>query len=254
MTCIGRPLISPASLPAAAIVFFICIISASTKLDRRSTCIHLALRKCLFAPGAPILFDKNMQQRYTGIVRQIVIAALLVLMAIPLSAAAQQNNTTNETLSVPPMAELSNVSNATVTLYYYDLATGEKGAIVPMPDNPQQVAWDASKAAPGMYTFSKVPTDRWYYLEADNNGNQWFAVFYMTPGTGTHTANVDIPPFQPVNATLTPTPTVMPTSTPTAAPSTPAPSPSKAAATPGMTGIVTLVSLISVALIAINKH
>jgi hypothetical protein len=195
-----------------------------------------------------------MQLRYTGIVRQIVFVVVLVLIAIPLSAAAQQNNTTNETLSLPPMVGLGSVWNATVTLYYYDQTTEEKGAMVPMPDNPQQVAWDASKAAPGMYTFSKVPTDRWYYLEADNNGNKWYAVFYMAPGSGTHTANVDIPPFRQVNATITPTPTIMPTSTPTALPSTPTPAPSKAAATPGMTGIVALISLIASALITIKKY
>lgn len=195
-----------------------------------------------------------MQQRYSDIVSWVVFAAILLIMAIPLSAAAQQNNSTDETLTVPPMAELGNVSNATVTLYYYDQATGEKGAMVPMPDNPQQVAWDASKAAPGMYTFSKVPTDRWYYLEADNNGNKWYAVFYMAPGSGTQTANVAIPPFKPLNATITPPPTATPTTTPTAVPATPTPAPSKAAATPGMTGMVGLVSLMVAALITTKKH
>ncbi len=192
-----------------------------------------------------------MRQRYTGI---IVLTAFLLLMAIPTYAAAQQDNTVNETLSVPPMAELGNVSNATVTMYYYDQAAGEKGAIVPMPDNPQQVAWDASKAAPGMYTFSKVPTGQWYYLEADNNGNKWYTIFYMSPGTGTHTANVAIPPFQSVNATAMPTPTATPTSMPTAIPATPTPVPSKAAATPGMTGLIALISIIAAASMAFKAR
>jgi hypothetical protein len=206
--------------------------------------------KMFISPGAPSLFDHNMQQRYTGIIGPAVFAAILLLMAIPLSAAAQQNDTANETLSVPPMAELGNVSNATVTMYYYDQATGEKGAIVPMPDNPQQVSWDASKAAPGMYTFSKVPTGQSYYLEADNNGNKWFTIFYMAPGTGTHTANVHIPPFQSLNATVAPTPTATPTATPTVIPVTPTPSPSKAAATPGMSGMIALMSIVVAASIA----
>lgn len=147
--------------------------------------------------------------------------------------------------------ELGNVSNATVTLYYYDQASGKKGAMVPMPDNPQQVMWDPQRAAPGMYTFAHVPTGNWYYLEADNNGHKWYAVFFMAPGVGTHTANVHIPPFQPANVTIAPTPVATPTTTPTVTPAAstptlPAPTPS---ATPGLTPIFAMIGLILAALL-----
>jgi len=198
-----------------------------------------------------------MRQRYSGIVGLAVLATLLTLLAFSASASAQQDNTANETLSVPPIAELGNVSNATVTLYYYDQATGEKGDMVPMPDNPQQVAWDASISAPGMYTFSKVPTNQWYYLEANNNGNKWYAVFYMAPGEGTHTANVHIPPFQPLNdsvVSITPSPTVVPTAVPNISVNTPAPTTSTPSPTPGPTGIFSIVAIMAAVLLLMKKR
>ena len=173
-----------------------------------------------------------MLKKYTGIFLSIIFVVLTAIVVLPVLTEAQQNNST----STAPIAQLANVSNATVTLYYYDNATGEKGDMVPMPDNPQQVAWDASISAPGMYTFSKVPTDQWYYLEANNNGNKWYAVFYMAPGEGTHTANVDIPPFQPLNdsvVSVTPTPTAAPTAVPNMSVNTPAPTTSTPSAHAG---------------------
>lgn len=185
------------------------------------------------------------------------LAVLLTLMAFPISAAAQQDNTANETLSVPPVAELGNVSNATVTLYYYDQSASEKGDMVIMSDNPQQVAWDASRAAPGMYTFSQVPTDQWYYLEADNNGNKWYTVFYMAPGEGTHTANVNIPPFQPLNnsvISITPTPTAVPTIVPNVSVNTPVPTTTKPEPTPAPAGIISMVALLVAVLLFMRKR
>jgi hypothetical protein len=181
----------------------------------------------------------------------------MMLMAFTASAAAQQDHTANGTFSIPPMAELGNVSSATVTLYYYDNADGEKGAMVPMSDNPQQVAWDASRSAPGMYTFSKVPTDQWYYLEANNNGDTWYTVFYMAQGQGTHTANVNIPPFQPLNnssVSTTPAPSAAPAAMPSTAVNTPAPTAAKPQPTPAPTGIVTIVALTATVLLLLKKH
>ncbi len=160
-------------------------------------------------------------------------------------------------MTAAPMAHLGNVSNAMVTLYYYDQPTGEKGQIVPMPDNPQQVQWDSSRAAPGMYTFSKVPAGQWYYLEADNDGHKWYAVFYMALGEGTHTANVNIPPFQPLNdsvVSITPTPTTAPSAVPNTSVNTPVPTASKPEPTPGPTGVFSIVALMATVFLLIKKH
>jgi hypothetical protein len=148
-------------------------------------------------------------------------------------------------------ANLSDIGNATVTLYYYDNMSGMKGAIVPMPDNPQQVNYDPAVAAPGMYTFSHVPAGQWYYLEADHNGSKWYAIFYMEENVGTKTANVNIPPLTPVNGTAsasplpstypTPSPTVLPCPTATA---TPVPSP----------GMAFVVAAIAMSLMAFKRH
>jgi hypothetical protein len=145
-------------------------------------------------------------------------------------------------------ANLSDIGNATVTLYYYDKGDGIKGAIVPMPDNPQQVNYDTAVAAPGMYTFSHVPAGQWYYLEADHNGNKWYAIFYMEENVGTKTANVNIPPFRPVNRTtgVSPSPSVYPASSPTALPcptATAAPVPS-----PGMAFVAAAIAVFMMAL------
>jgi hypothetical protein len=216
----------------------------------------LFTRKGLFPPGTPPLFD-HIMIKIAGIAYSIVFIGLLMATMIPLSAIAQLNDTANLSVTALPMAQLGNVSNATVTLYYYDQATGEKGSMVPMPDNPQQVAWDSSRSAPGMYTFSKVPTDQWYYLEADNNGNKWYAVFYMAPGTGTQTANVHIPPFQPQNDsanTISPTPTIIPMATANASVNTPMPTISKPEPTPGPTELFSILALMVAVLLLMKKH
>ncbi len=195
--------------------------------------------------------------KIVGIACSITFFGLIIAMIFTLSAIAQQNDTANLTVTAIPMAQLGNVSNATVTLYYYDQSTGEKGQIVPMPDNPQQVQWDSSRAAPGMYTFSKVPASQWYYLEANNDGHKWFAVFYMAQGEGTHTANVDIPPFQPLNdsiVSITPAPTIAPTAVPNTSVNTPAPTASTPEPTPGPTGIFSIVALIAAVLLFMKKH
>lgn len=195
--------------------------------------------------------------KIAGIACSIAFISLTLAMIFPLSAIAQQNSTADLVVTAIPMAQLGNVSNATVTLYYYDQPTGEKGRIVPMPDNPQQVQWDSSLAAPGMYTFSKVPAGQWYYLEADNNGHKWYAVFYMAQGEGTHTANVDIPPFQPLNdsvVSITPTPTVAPTIVPNTSVNTPAPTVSTPRPTPAPTGIFSIVALMAVVLMLLKKQ
>ena len=192
-----------------------------------------------------------MLQKNTGIFLSLIFVGLTAIFVLPALAAAQQNNSTI------PMANLSNVSNATVTLFFYDQTTGEKGAMVPMPDNPQQVQWDSSLSAPGMYTFSKVPASQWYYLEADNDGHKWYAVFYMAQGEGTHTANVNIPPFQPLNDSvepITPTPTVMPTALKNTPTGTPAPIASKPEPTPGPTGVFSIMALIAAVLVLMKKH
>ncbi len=192
-----------------------------------------------------------MLQKNTGIFLSVIFVVLMAIFVLPALAAAQQNNSTI------PMANLSNVSNATVTLFFYDQTIGEKGAMVPMPDNPQQVQWDSSLSAPGMYTFSKVPASQWYYLEADNNGHKWYAVFYMAQGEGTHTANVNIPPFQPLNDSvepITPTPTVAPTAVPNTSLNTPTPTASKPEPTPAPTGIISIVALTAAVLLFMKKR
>jgi hypothetical protein len=192
-----------------------------------------------------------MLQKNTGILLSIILVVLMAVLALPALAETQQNNSTNS------MAQLGNVSNATVTLYYYDNSTNEKGIMVPMSDNPQQVAWDASRSAPGMYTFSQVPTDRWYYLEADNNGHKWYAVFYMAQGEGTHTANVDIPPFQPLNdsiVSITPAPAVEPTAVPNTSVNIPTPTALKPEPTPAPAGIFSIVALMAAVLLLSKKQ
>jgi len=133
-------------------------------------------------------------------------------------------------------SSIGGFGNTTVTLYYYDSANQTKGGTVPMPDNPQYVNADPAYAAPGMYTFSHVPSGQWYYLEADHQGNKWYSIFYMEDNVGTKTANVNIPPMKPVNAT----PAATAITTPALPPDTPPPSPLPTstpvpAASPGMT-------------------
>jgi hypothetical protein len=154
-------------------------------------------------------------------------------------------------------ANLSDIGNATVTLYYYDNENGIKGAIVPMPDNPQQVNYDTALAAPGMYAFSHVPAGQWYYLEADHNGNRWYAIFYMEENVGTKTANVHIPPLVRVNATQDITISPSPTATATPAASIPIPMINEGPrrATPGMTlAAAMLAAAIAMSLMAFKRR
>ena len=160
---------------------------------------------------------------------------------------------------VPAQVNLGNISGAVVTLYYYDEATGEKGDMVQMPDNPQYVQWDEQAAAPGTYTFSRVPEGR-YYIEAVHKNNSWFAI--ATVYKGTTTANVAIPPrnWTPESTVVpsaspvsTPTPAVTPevvvTPTPTQQPDPTAPQ------TPGMDVLAALtgIGLISIYLVTRKK-
>ncbi len=163
----------------------------------------------------------------------LLIAALTGFFFIAMGAGAAQQ------------ANLSDIGNATVTLYFYE--NGTKGAIVPMPDNPQRVNWDPALAAPGMYTFSHVPAGHEYYLEADHNGNKWYAVFYMEENVGTVTRNVDIPPLMPASATGDAGASPPPTATPTPAASVPIPTRNEgpARATPGMTMAAATMALIA---------
>lgn len=162
----------------------------------------------------------------------ILLLAFSTLVIFSSSALAQVNN------SPPAQVNLSDIGNATVTLYYYDNASGAKGAIVPMACNPQEVNNDPGKAAPGMYVFQRVPAGSWYYLEADHNGNKWYTIFYMEENIGTKTANVHIPPLTPLNSTAgLPSPSPLPSVSPTAGFTTsPVPvTAGKPKATPGMT-------------------
>ncbi|OPY26009.1 MAG: hypothetical protein A4E28_02723 [Methanocella sp. PtaU1.Bin125] len=152
---------------------------------------------------------------------------------------------------LPGEVDLGNAKGTIMTLYYYDFATGGKGDIVPLPDNqnPQEVQWDYNKAAPGTYTFYKVPFGI-YYLEAVHGNNSFFAIVNVTEGTAT--ANVAIPPnatdWKPV-ATPTPQPTPAPTAwtSPTPLP-TSLPTPS-----PGMTSLCALAGLTIVAVYVVTK-
>ena len=151
--------------------------------------------------------------------------------------------------------QLGNITGAVVTLYYYDAANQTKGAMVDIPENPQLVQWDYTKAAPGTYVFYHVPQGT-YYVEAVHNNHTWFAVTTVTEGTAT--ANVAIPPFRDAGAAnpsatavLTPAPSASPA--PTAPPATPSPSPARASPTPGLTTLCAITGLTVVALYIIYK-
>ena len=173
-----------------------------------------------------------------------VIYALMIVQCVAQTSTAQ-----------PSQVDLGNVKGTIVTLYYYNFETGGKGAIVPLPEdqNPQEVQWDYTKAAPGTFTFYKVPSGI-YYIEAVHGNHSYFAIANVTAGTTT--ANVAIPPegtglqWQPVediSATATPSPG--PTASPSPVPSaTPLPTPS-----PGMTTISAIAGLTLVALYVVTK-
>jgi hypothetical protein len=180
---------------------------------------------------------------YKARISAILLLVLSFAVIFSAHAAAQDS-------SAPAQVNLSNIGSATVTLFYYDKANSTVGAIVPMPDNPQLVNNVSSLAAPGMYTFSQVRAGNWYYLEADNGGNKWYTIFYMPENAGTVTANVAIPPLEPLNATAPvistassspmalPSPTTQPTVSPTI---TVAPTASPTAS-PGMTLLAALLA------------
>lgn len=176
------------------------------------------------------------------LVLSVVLVGFFMLMALPGTATQQAN--------------LSEIGNSTATLYYYDMMNETKGAIVPMPDNPQQVNSDPARAAPGMYTFSHVPAGRWYYLEADHNGKKWYAIFYMEENAGTKTANVHIPPLKPVNQTAatspSPLPSICPTPGPTISPNPP--NPAMPVPSTGMTFTTATLAAAALTLLLIKKH
>lgn len=157
--------------------------------------------------------------------------------------------------SQPSQVELGNISGATVTLYYYNPETGGKGAKVPLPgnQNPQQVEWDYTKAAPGTYTFYNVPHGT-YYLEAVHNNHTWFTKVIV--GEGTTTANVAIPLYNDSGFFPSPSPqataSVTPTEIPTASPE-PTPMP-RTMPSPGMTTLCVLAGLTLVTLYAICRR
>lgn len=148
--------------------------------------------------------------------------------------------------------DLREMYNTTVTLYYYDNSSATKGGIVPMPDNPQHVNMDPALAAPGMYTFSQVPSGQWYYLEADHQGNKWYTIFYMEENVGTKTANVHIPPFMPLNAMVTPLPSATPTPTPAGTPASTINEGPKAS--PGASPLLTLLATATALYISRKKR
>jgi hypothetical protein len=155
----------------------------------------------------------------------------------------------------PSQVDLGDINGTIVTLYYFDSATGGKGAIVPLPDdqNPQAVQWDDTKAAPGTYTFYKVPQGT-YYVEAVHGDHIWFAL--VTVDQGTSTANVAIPPYNDSGFLATPSPLATTSATPTAfPPETPSPTPGPRVTTsPGMTTLAALTGLTLVALYIILKR
>ena len=160
---------------------------------------------------------------------------------------------------VPVQVNLGNISGAVVTLYYYDEAAGGKGEMVNLPDNPQYVQWDEQAAAPGTYTFTRVPEGT-YYIEAVHGNNSWFAI--ATVSRGTTTANVAIPPGNwAQESTAIPSSTPVITSTPaatsiiTAAPSLSAQPDQSATPSPGMDLVAALTGLgiISIYLVTRKK-
>jgi hypothetical protein len=181
-----------------------------------------------------------------------IICVLLLLFTFSCAAvaSAQSANATE-----PSQVQLGDIKGAVVTLYYYDFATGGKGAMVPLPDNPQNVQWDYTKAAPGTYTYTHVP-EGIYYLEAVHNNHSWFAIVTVNSTLGTSTANVAIPPYNDSGFFPSPSPTaapaVAPTETPVVSPE-PTPMP-HATPSPGMTTLCALTGLAIVALYVVSRR
>jgi hypothetical protein len=190
-----------------------------------------------------------MSLKYAHFVSFIFIIGLLSLAAV----ANAQSSATPEPSQVNP----GDIKGAIVTLYYYNPVTGGKGAIVPLPDsqNPQEVIWDSTKAAPGTYTFYRVPQGN-YYVEAVHGNHTWFAL--VTVDQGTSTANVAIPPYNDTGFLATPSPQASPSALPTAIPSesaspTPTPTP-LVTPSPGMTTLAALTGLTLVAWYVVTKR
>ena len=180
-----------------------------------------------------------------------IIFILFILFSLNYAATAGAQSTVTPQLS---QVELGDIQGAVVTLYYYDFATGGKGAIVPLPDNPQDVQWDYTKAAPGTYTYTRVP-EGVYYLEAVHKNHTWFAIVTVNATLGTSTANVAIPAYNDSGFFPSPDPSVVPSPALTEAPSaTPAPSLSPSATpSPGMTALCALAGLTLVTLYVVIK-
>jgi hypothetical protein len=178
-----------------------------------------------------------------------IVCILFILFTLSTAAMAGAQS------AQPSQVDLGDITGAAVTLYYYDPATGGKGAMVPLPDgqNPQEVQWDYTKAAPGTYTFYKVPQGT-YYVEAVHGNHTWFAL--VTVDVGTSTANVAIPPYNDSGFFASPSPRATPAVTPTAiATETPSPTPTpRTTPSPGMTTLCALGGLTIVALYVIGKR
>lgn len=101
---------------------------------------------------------------------------------------AQQTTGTSES---PSQAYQGDIRGTVVTLYYYDPVTGMKGEKAPLPDNPQEVQWDPARAAPGSYTFTRVPEGHYYVEAVTPDNDSYFAIVEVSRGTST--ANVAIP-------------------------------------------------------------
>jgi hypothetical protein len=184
-------------------------------------------------------------------IAHIVCFILIVGMLSIAAVASAQTSATPEPSQINP----GDVKGAVVTLYYYDSATGGKGAMVPLPDNqnPQEVQWDYTKAAPGTYTFYKVPQGT-YYVEAVHGNHTWFAL--VTVDQGTSTANVAIPEYNDSGFFATPSPTATSSTMPTPIlPDTTSPTPApRTTPSPGMTTLCALTGLTLVALYVVIRR
>jgi len=185
-----------------------------------------------------------------------IVSVLFILFTFSLAAVAGAQSTVTPQ---PSQVEPGDVKGAVVTLYYYNEATGGKGAMVPLPDgqNPQEVEWDYTKAAPGTYTFYKVPQGT-YYVEAVHGNHTWFAAPVVVD-QGTSTANVAIPPYNDSGFFATPSPEATLSSSPSPLTSPTAtepamPTPNGTTPSPGMSTLCALTGLTIVALYIVSKR
>ncbi|MCD1293978.1 hypothetical protein CUJ83_03075 [Methanocella sp. CWC-04] len=195
---------------------------------------------------------KNMQN---GIIPLSITALMIAVTVFASSISLAQDVSASPVL--PEQVRLGDITGTVVTLYYYDEETGGKGNIVPLPDNPQVVTADPAKAAPGTYTFTRVPVGK-YYIEAVNDGNVYFAIMELKEGQGTGTANIAIPNWQRISGTSDDTdsvPETIPSPTSIISP-TPSQMPASAtkASTPGMTGAMAFMAIMmSLCIIALKR-